>query len=90
MNDAPKPADLKVQQMRPGLSWVWLVPFAALLVSLWVAWQNYSQRGTLIDIIFENASGVKAGETVLKFRDVEVGKVEKVSFDDGLADVVGI
>ena len=88
MSDTQTPAELDVRPARGRLSLVWLVPVIALAVSLWVAWQNYSERGTLIEIVFENASGIKPGETVLKFRDVEVGKVEKVSFDEGLADVV--
>ena len=88
MSDPQTAADMNVRKSRDGVSWVWIVPIVALIVSLSVAWQNYSQRGTLIDIIFQNASGVRAGETVLRFRDVEVGTVEKVSFDAGLTDVI--
>ena len=88
MSDTQNAADMTVRKARAGLSWVWIVPIIALVVSLGVAWQNFSQRGTLIDIVFQNASGVKAGETVLKFRDVEVGTVEKVGFDEGLGDVI--
>ena len=70
------------------LSLVWLVPVLALLVSLFVAWQDYASRGVLIDLKFQNASGIVAGETVLKYRDVTVGKVEKVSFSEGLSNVI--
>ena len=31
-------------------------------VALAVAWQTYSQRGPLIEITFDNASGIAAGE----------------------------
>lgn len=88
MSDPHTAADMDVRKSRDGLSWVWIVPVIALIVSLSVAWQTYSQRGTLIDIIFQSASGVRAGETVLRFRDVEVGTVEKVAFDEGLTDVI--
>jgi paraquat-inducible protein B len=60
----------------------------ALAISLWAAWQNYADRGTLITISFENASGISAGETTIKFRDVTVGEVEDVEFSDGLTDVL--
>ncbi len=88
MSDTPQAAKMEVRQARAGISWIWLVPFLALAVSLFVAWQNYSQRGTLIEVIFANAEGVKAGETVLKFRDVEVGTVEDVTLTDDFLDVM--
>jgi len=70
------------------LSLVWLVPFVALAISLWAAWQNYADRGTLITISFENAAGISAGETTIKYRDVTVGEVEDVEFSEGLTDVL--
>ena len=91
MSDPTGPAELDIRSDNGGLlsslSIVWLVPIIALAVSLGVAWQSYANRGTLIEITFENASGIVADETMIKYRDVEVGKVEDVSFSDGL-DVV--
>lgn len=91
-DQSPQPAPLDVRPTRRPLwqriSIVWLVPFLALLVSLGVAYQSYSTQGTLIEISFENASGVTADETVIKYRDVTVGRVKKVIFADGLTDVL--
>ncbi len=70
------------------LSLVWSVPLVALAISLWAAWQSYADRGTLITISFENASGITAGETVIKYRDVTIGEVEDVEFSEGLTDVL--
>ncbi len=76
--------DLPVSDGRRSLvervSLVWLVPLAALLVSLWVAWQSYADRGPLVDILFEEATGIREGETELRYRDVTVGRVEDVGF----------
>ena len=84
---APVP-DLPVGAGRRPLSQrfslVWLVPLAALLVSLWVAWQSYADRGPLIDIMFREASGIRVGETELRYRDVTVGLVEKIGFSPSL------
>ena len=94
MTNKPDPeiADLAVTPIRRPLwqrvSLVWLVPVLALAVSFFVAWDNYSKRGTLIEISFENAAGIEANETVVKYRDVTVGRVENVSFSEGLGDVV--
>ncbi len=95
MNDTPTsngpvPLDVRPvkQRMARRLSLVWLVPVLALAISLWAAWQNYADRGTLITIVFENASGVASGETKIKYRDVTVGEVEEVAFSEGLTEVL--
>lgn len=90
MSDLPEP---RVDPPPPhrsawrNLSLIWLVPVVALAAVLAIAWQSYSNRGTLIEITFQNASGVIAGETTLQYRDVVVGTVERVGFTDGLTDV---
>jgi len=66
---------------------IWFVPIIALAVVLSVAWRTYLDRGTLIEVVFENGSGITT-ETVLKYRDIDVGKVEKVTFSPGLEVVV--
>lgn len=70
------------------ISLVWLVPVLALIVSLGVAWRTFEDRGTLIEVVFPDASGLEVGKTVLKFREVDVGKVEKIGFNADLSQVV--
>lgn len=67
---------------------VWLVPLGALLVAALVTWNTISARGPLITISFNEASGVIAGETGLRYRDVTVGVVEKVGFTEELNRVL--
>ena len=70
-----------------GASVIWVIPVLALLVALGVAWKSYTDRGPLILVEFENGAGISAGETELKYRDVTVGKVERVGFTQGLGKV---
>ena len=70
------------------ISFVWLVPLLALVVALAVAWRTYADRGPLITITFENAAGVEAGQTTLRFRDVNIGIVEKTEISPDLQTVV--
>ncbi|MDI3335424.1 MlaD family protein [Defluviimonas aestuarii] len=88
----PKPADLDISTSRPSfwrnLSFVWLVPVLALVISLGLAWQSFSERGVAITISFPNAPGVTPGETTLRYRDVVIGTVENVTFSDDLSRVV--
>jgi paraquat-inducible protein B len=69
------------------VSLLWLVPLTALVVALGVAWQTWSSQGPVIVITFEEALGVKPRETELKYRDVPVGRVEKVKFTEDLGRV---
>lgn len=73
---------------RAGTSLIWLVPILALVVTLGLAWNAYSGRGTLISVEFSDATGITPGETALKFREITVGKVEAVRFTPDLARVV--
>ncbi len=85
------PPEIPVTEARRSLwqraSIVWLVPLSALLIALGVAWQSYHDRGPLIEVSFEEAKGIHAGETELRYRDVTVGLVEEVSFADDLRRV---
>ena len=81
----PEPAQKKPLR---GISVIWLVPLVALLISLWLAWHHYASLGELITIRFESAEGLEAGKTPVRFRNVEVGKVEKIQLDDKLTGVI--
>ncbi len=70
-----------------NLSLVWLVPLLALAITLGVAWQNFSDRGFLIEIRFEDAQGVLPSETSVRYRDVVIGRVESVEFTEDLTEV---
>ena len=91
MTDDRAPAQMTVTPPKRStlrnVSWIWLVPLLALVVTLGVAWQTYADRGTLITISFQNASGVTEGETTLRYRDVVIGTVESVGFSEDLAEV---
>ncbi|SFE38370.1 MlaD family protein [Roseivivax sediminis] len=70
------------------LSIIWLIPIAALAIALGAAYQNYAGQGPLLEIAFDNAAGITANETELRYRDIGVGLVEDVGFDDGLEKVI--
>ncbi|MDP5346795.1 MAG: MlaD family protein, partial [Paracoccaceae bacterium] len=88
----PTPAQMRIDPPKRSfwrnLSLVWLVPILALIVSLGIAWQTYAARGVTIEISFLNASGVRPGETTIRYRDVVIGTVEDVRFTPDLARVL--
>ena len=85
------PADSKLLKRRDGpfrFSLIWALPLSAILFSLWALWNSYADRGPLVEITFDNAGGVVAGETRVRRNDVEVGRVESVRLADDLDSVV--
>lgn len=69
-------------------SLIWLVPISALAISLFVVWKTYNDRGPLIEIAFQEATGIRTDETELRYRDVTVGQVEKLEFGEDLKTVI--
>ncbi len=85
-----QPDDLVAEAMvttrrRPSI--VWLIPVVAAVVGAFVAWRTYSDLGPEIEIAFETAEGLEAGKTPIKYKDVQVGKVERIHLRDDLAGV---
>ncbi len=88
MAETPPPVSIKpARQQVSGASFIWVIPLLALVVALGVAWQSYNARGPIIVVTFQDGSGISAGETELKYREITVGKVEYIGFSEGLGKV---
>jgi len=74
-------------QAKSRFSLIWLIPLIAALIGSWLAYKYYSERGTIITIIFDQASGIEARKTPVKYKDIEVGMVRKVSLSPDLQTV---
>ncbi|CAA6814631.1 MAG: Paraquat-inducible protein B [uncultured Sulfurovum sp.] len=64
------------------LTTIWMVPFIALVVALWLAFQYYSKVGPLIQIDFKENAGLVAKQSYVKLRNVIVGTVENVALSE--------
>ncbi|WP_121634401.1 MlaD family protein [Tropicibacter alexandrii] len=89
-DDPTQPGSLREEPMtrRPGFSLIWVIPVLAVAAAVGVAVRNWSERGPLIEVIFNQAEGVRPGETELRYRDIPVGVVETVEFSETLDQVV--
>ncbi len=72
---------------RRGFSLVWLIPCVAALVGAGLVVETLQSRGPTIRLTFSNASGLEAGKTKIKYRDVEVGVVTSIALSDDLQSV---
>jgi paraquat-inducible protein B len=84
LSDLPQ-ADV---QSKKQISIVWLIPIVAVLIGGWLAYKGLSEKGPMVTISFESAEGLEAGKTKLKYKDVEVGKVETIRFNADLSRVL--
>ena len=86
-HDADAVPEAEVKRSR-GISIVWLVPLVAAVIGIWLAYTTLQERGPTITITFDNAEGLEAGKTKVKYKDVEVGTVENVRISDDLRHIV--
>ena len=61
---------------------IWIVPFIALIIGGWLVYEHFSKLGPEIQIEFKNSGGLLAGQSVVKFRDVPVGKITKIEINN--------
>jgi len=68
---------------------IWIVPFIALIIAGWLAYQYFSELGPEIRIVFPKNEGLQAGQSRIKYRNVPVGTVKKIELqEDGEGIVV--
>ena len=79
--------EIRETRLDRRISLIWLAPLAALALAGGLAWRDYKSRGVAVTVSFETASGVEAGSTKVKHRDVEVGLVERVGFTENMRSV---
>lgn len=77
-----------IVETRRSVSLVWLIPLVAALIGGWLAFRAISEQGPTINITFDNAEGLEAGQTKIKYKNVEVGQVETIKLSEDLSDVI--
>jgi paraquat-inducible protein B len=69
-------------------SLIWIVPLIAAIVASWLVYKNVRQAGPVVTIQFDDGSGLRANQTVVKYRGVRVGDVRSVQLADDAQRVV--
>src|SRR4051812_49907683 len=68
---------------------IWLIPFLAVAIGSWLAWETLSKRGPTITISFQSGEGLQAGQSQLKFKDITLGTVKSLTLTPNHDRVVG-
>ncbi len=72
---------------KKSISLVWIVPLVAVLVGAGLVYTTLTEKGPTAVISFESAEGLEAGKTMVKYKDVNMGKVQSVRLTPGLERV---
>lgn len=82
--DAPEVSRKKQRR----ISWIWVVPIVAALAGLSLVVRTWLQTGPEVSIMFNTAEGLEVGKTQVRYKDVIVGTVTGIHFNDGRSKVV--
>src|SRR5512141_810973 len=75
---ASLPEATPVSKKRARIAAVWIVPILAALVGAGIVVEQYLNEGPTIRISFRAAEGIEPGKTLIKYKDVDIGKVTSV------------
>lgn len=70
------------------LSWIWLVPIVAAVGGLLLVLQVWLNAGPTATIHFQTAEGLEAGKTQVRYKEVNVGLVERVALNPDRSGVI--
>ncbi len=85
-----RPTPVLQRSTRGRISMIWMVPVVAVLLGMSLIVQTYLEQGPRIEIEFEDATGLKAGATPIKYLSVEVGHVTEVRLKEDQKGVVAV
>ena len=87
LDDAEMPRPLIVARRGLPFSKVWIIPAVAAAIAIGLAVERIAREGPTVTISFKSASGVEAGRTPIKYKDVTIGLVTAVHFSPGFDTV---
>lgn len=87
MSTAAKTSSPIIQESN-RISKVWLLPAVAVLVGLSMLFHQWQNQGTTVQITFDSGAGLEVGKTKIKYRDVDIGEVTNIAFNDDLSKVL--
>jgi paraquat-inducible protein B len=87
-NNSQPAMAVKKTSGKEGFSPIWIVPIVALLIGAFLLYRVATETGPTITITFKAASGLEAGKTKVKYKDVTVGEVTDVELSEDIDGVV--
>lgn len=73
---------------RPRFSFVWIIPIVAVLIAGYLGYRTVTEQGPVLTLSFHTAGGLTAGQTLLSYKSVALGTVEKISLSKDHKEVI--
>lgn len=87
----PKNLDSSIEQVNikeeRGISPLWILPLLALCLGGWLVYSSLMEAGQRIQIYFEDAQGLMAGRTTIRYQGLEVGMVKNITLSKDLSNI---
>ena len=93
-DDSPRPdiSDIPEAVAQPkrrfSFQLVWIIPIVAALIGITLAVRAYIERGQTVTITFVTGEGLEAGKTNIRYKEVEIGRVEKIVISEDRSHVI--
>jgi paraquat-inducible protein B len=82
------PAAVPARSAWGRLPLVWILPAVVVLAGGFVVVREKIAQGTSIEIRFENAEGLEANKTKVRYKDVDIGEVRDIRVGDDRKEVI--
>jgi paraquat-inducible protein B len=82
------PAAVPARTAWGRLPLVWILPAVVVLAGGFVVVREKIAQGTSIEIRFENAEGLEANKTKVRYKDVDIGEVRDIRVGDDRKEVI--
>jgi paraquat-inducible protein B len=82
------PAAVPARTLWGRLPLVWILPAVVVLVGGFVVVREKLAQGTTIEIRFQNAEGLEANKTKVRYKDVEIGEVNDIRVGEDRKEVI--
>ena len=83
--NSPQKAEIRKGK---AISAIWLIPFIALCIGLWMVYHQWQSQGVTITINMVSAEGLEVNKTKIKTRNVDIGVVRNIALKQGFDGVV--
>ncbi|MGF1703407.1 MlaD family protein [Photobacterium makurazakiensis] len=83
-NQQPEPVNIKRDN---GISPLWILPLLALVLAGWLVFKAVNEAGERIKIHFNDAAGLIAGRTTIRYQGLEVGIVRDLNLSSDLQSI---
>ena len=74
--------------VRSGPSLVWIIPLLTALVGGWLVVKTLREQGPEVTISFKTADGIEVGKTRAKYKNLDIGIVERIRFSEDISNVI--